>query len=93
MLKLYVIVDSSLGMSHQAVQAAHAVAEFCLKEKTPWDNGTLVVLKDSNIPKWKDYLECGGKKVISFHEPDRGNQLTAIAGIGWNELVRDLPLL
>ena len=85
--KLYVIVDSKLSMSHQAVQAAHAVAEYCLTVKTPWMNGTLVVLKAENLQPYMRYAQA------VFREPDLDNRVTAIAALGINELVKNLPLI
>lgn len=83
--KLYVIVDSKLSKSQQAVQACHVVAEFFIKYSpndnfscTPstieeyWD-GSIILLKTNNLEK---YLLCAESK---FYEPDLNNNLTAIA--------------
>src|ERR1051325_596576 len=44
--KLYVVVNEKLSISQQAVQSAHAVAEFLIKHPyTQLKNGYLVLLK------------------------------------------------
>jgi hypothetical protein len=86
--KLYVLVDSQIGMSHQAVQAGHAIAEWCQKYPLgDWYNGTLVILKTHELEKYRKHAEA------EFIEPDMGHRLTAIAFLGKGELVKDLPLL
>src|ERR1017187_6571622 len=45
--KLYVVVNDKLSIAQQAVQSAHAVAEFMKKyPNTLWSNGYLILLKD-----------------------------------------------
>lgn len=73
-MKLYVLVDKYLTKSQKAVQSAHAVAEFCLKDKGKnWTNGTLVLTEVDNIMDWVD-----GSDAI-FREPDMSNMITAVA--------------
>ena len=81
--KLYVVVNQLLSPSQQAVQSAHAVAEFLKKyPNTLWSNGHLVLLKDTyhidgNMKGWGhdgEYAE--------FIEPDLNNKVTAYAMFG-----------
>lgn len=95
--KLYVVVDKSLPISVQAVQAAHAVAEFMKQHPTTaWKNGTLVMLKaDLRYGmyykyRWRPY------EFAAFNEPDmKGNPVTAFAVFGpkTEEHFKDLPLV
>ena len=94
--KLYIVTRKDLSKSQQAVQAGHALAEFLLKNKTEWDNGTLVYL---SVPD-KDILKCLTLKLkkdniayTKFVEPDLGNELTAIASLGNNKYFKQLSLL
>lgn len=80
MSKLYVIVRRDISPSQQAVQAGHAVAQFCLMKPMQWTNGTLVYLgvkSEIQLLNWIRKLdEC-----VIFREPDIGNQITAIASL------------
>ena len=82
--KLYVVVNQTLTAAQQAVQSAHAVAEFIRKNPyTMWSNGHLILLKDS-----ADYggdMRCymgGHNETAYFKEPDLGNKVTAYAVFG-----------
>jgi hypothetical protein len=93
--KLYVVVDSKLPINVQAVQSAHAVAEFMRKHPaTTWQNGTLVLLKeDFKYRPWRYKqlpYECA-----EFCEPDMNNALTAYAVFGPNveEHMKNLSLV
>lgn len=93
--KLYVIVDKNLPINIQAVQSAHAVAEFMkLHPATMWENGTLVMLKaDVRYPAWKyKFLPY---EYAEFHEPDLKDALTAytVFGPGTEEDFKNLPLV
>lgn len=94
--KLYIVTRKDLSKSQQAVQAGHALAEYLLKNKTTWDNGTLVYLSVPN----KDVLKCLTLKLkqdniyyTKFIEPDFGDELTAIASLGSNKYFEHLKLL
>lgn len=90
--KLYVLVDKTLTKSQQAVQSAHAVAEFLLRvPKTAWDNGTLVLLKVDSVPEWLEKFQ--GLPHAFFVEPDLNDKITAVAAVGVGDLVKALPLL
>jgi hypothetical protein len=94
-MKLYVLVRADLEWQHRSVQAGHAVAEFLLEHpETKWNNGTLIYLK---VKDQEDLLDWCDRFVEYAYTPwfehDRGNQLTAIAVTGVDDLVKELPLL
>lgn len=95
--KLYVLVRKDLPKSQQAVQAGHVVAEYLLRgPSTLWGNGTLVYLGVRNeleLEYWKNKIIRSGDKVVSFREPDRNNEITAIAAECSSSLVKQLRLL
>lgn len=89
-LKLYCLVRSDLSRSQQAVQAGHAVAEWCKNEherywwdgtehrheEWRWHNGTLVYLRVVGEDELRHWFErC--EEPVAFYEPDIGNQMTA----------------
>lgn len=85
--KLYVVVNDALSISQQAVQSAHAVAEFMKKNpNTLWTNGYLVMLKaktSSNGDMWGNgWLRDYQHGYAEFKEPDLGNKTTAYACFG-----------
>jgi hypothetical protein len=61
-----------------------------------WDNGTLVYLKATNKVRLLNVLfgmTCNGIENAPFFEPDIGNEITAVACLGKNKIVKKLPLL
>lgn len=96
MQKLYVVVRKDLTKSQQAVQAGHALAEYLLKNKCTWDNGTLVYLgiKDKHNLKSLTYSLFDNKIDYElFCEPDLDGEPTALASLGNNEYFEDMRLL
>jgi len=94
--KLYVVTRNDLSRSQQAVQAGHALAELLLSEDVAWNNGTLVYLKvndESELKGLTERLGCGNIPFVGFIEPDRGDELTAIASVGSNEHFSTMRLL
>lgn len=90
-LKLYGIVRKDLSRSQQAVQCSHAIAQYLLEHKNlEWDNGTIVLLK-ADLQEI-NFLKQNLKQYSEFYEPDIGNQLTAIATVGY-DLFPDLQLI
>jgi len=93
--KLFVLVRNDLSRSQKAVQAGHAVAQFCIEQPGKWVNGTLVYLKvadEKELDEWFGTKLFGATRTF-FCEPDRDNEMTAIAALGVDEYVKDLPLL
>jgi hypothetical protein len=83
--KLYVVVNDALSISQQAVQSAHAVAEF-LKQNphTTWTNGHLILLKDKPGYDGDMRRYAYGCEYAEFREPDLDNKVTAYAVFGPN---------
>ena len=82
--KLYVVVSDKLTQSQQAVQSAHAVAEFLrLNPNTVWRNGYLILLKDSPQANgnMRGYIFTRHERA-EFVEPDLGMKVTAYAMFG-----------
>jgi len=83
MKKLYVLVRKDLSKSQQAIQAGHAVAEYLLRGRlSSWDNGTLVYLAAENekdLKSWGELFHIMSVDCVGFNEPDKNNELTAIA--------------
>jgi hypothetical protein len=88
MSKLYVIVDATLSKAHRAVQAAHGVAEYCLKyPDTVWRNHTIVMLKDDDINRWVDWAEA------VWREPYWDNKVTCCVAFGKDEPSKECDLM
>jgi len=93
--RLYVISRRDLGRGAQAVQSAHAVAEFMLQHPGRWKNHTLVLLSVDDL----DELEVLHKKAaeelptVVFLEPDLDFSFTAFAAGGASTLFQRLSLL
>lgn len=84
--KLYVVVNETLTPSQQAVQSAHAVAEFLrLNPHSMWRNGYLILLKEKPCfnGNMRGYRPRGCE-YVEFVEPDLDNKVTAYATFGPN---------
>ena len=91
MKRLYILTRNDLGIAYQAVQGAHAVAQFVLDyPDNEWKNGYLIFLAvedEGELREWLGNLEfdnemkSNDKKIpiSKFFEPDLDNQLTAVA--------------
>jgi len=82
MNRLYVLTRKDLPGSQPAVQAGHAVAEWLLHDPASWKNEYLIYLgvdNEQDLKCWGDKLSRKSIKWIGFREPDRDNELTAIA--------------
>ena len=93
--KLYVVVRDDLTTAQKAVQAGHALAAWMLTN-TEWRNQTLVYLKARNKTHLLNItmkLLYSGITHVRFHEPDIGNEITAIASLGTNPTFKKLQLL
>lgn len=100
--KVYLVTRDDLTIGQQAVQSAHALAEFavcCPGIFKSWHetSNTLVMLTANDERHLFSYVEkckMKGIAVIEFYEPDLNNALTAIAiEPKGGSSVRWLPLL
>lgn len=98
--KLYLITRADLCPGQRAVQSNHAFREFIQHhpeiDRAWYENSnTLALLEIPNEKALAGLLErARGKGVpaAAFHEPDRGNEMTAIAlGPTGKSLCRQLP--
>ena len=93
MEKLYVLVDETLPLVHQGVQGGHALAQWLLENpQQQWNNRTLVYLK-ADIKREIQKLLYKGIEYTAFHEPDRNNELTAVALQCEDKYVKHLKLM
>lgn len=81
--KLYVITREDLELQYQGVQAGHGLAAWMLDNPDhEWQNSTLVYLSvddEEHLKRWEQKLSVRGYEFSKFHEPDIGNELTAVA--------------
>ena len=88
MRRLYALVRSDLSRSQQAVQAAHAVAQFLVDNPShEWRNSYLIMLRCKGIKNWIREADT------IWREPDLNNEITAIACYGKGERFADLRLV
>lgn len=94
--RLYVLVRKDLPKNQASVQAGHVVAEYLLRgPHSFWGNETLIYLgvkDEENLNEWVDKITNSGYIVVRFREPDRNNELTAVATECSPELVEGLRL-
>lgn len=81
---VYVFIRTDLSSPQIAVQSCHACIEsakaFHLEELD--DHPSVIILDiktEAKLNNVKNYLSSVGVKFVSFHEPDRDNELTSIA--------------
>ena len=100
-MKLFLISRRDLDPAQQAVQAAHALTEFhqqhgALAREWYEKSNTLAFLSVADEKALGVLLRKARDRVVSvsaFREPDRQNELTALAlGYEGRRLVRNLPL-
>lgn len=98
--KLYLVTRSDLSPGQQAVQAAHALQAFNVEwpqEARAWHDGSntlalLVVPDEATLTRLLHRARRRGP-VSEFHEPDRADELTAIAIGPWGKNITSrLPL-
>lgn len=99
--KLYVVTRSDLVPGQQAVQAMHALREFVAEHpetdlawyKSSNHLALLSVRDERSLAHLVDKASRRGILVSLFREPDRNNELTAIAlEPKGRQLCRNLPL-
>ena len=80
---VYVLVRKDLSLPQQAVQSCHAAIEATRLFITSQHSHPHLVLcgvrDESVLRREASRLEFDGVRFASFYEPDRGNELTAIA--------------
>ena len=100
-MKLYLVTREDLPAGQQAVQAAHALTEFLVqhgKVARDWyeKSNTLAFLAVPNEKALGVISRKARDRLIPvsvFREPDRQNEVTALAiGPEGRRLVRNLPL-
>ncbi len=80
--KLFVFVRKDLSKTQQAIQAGHAVAEWCQQNGDCWQNGKLIYCQVDNLKELRNIfgrLKKDEQNVVAFHEPSRYNEMTAIS--------------
>lgn len=99
-MKLFLITRRDLDPGQQAVQAAHALQEFNIQYPDPvrqWYNqsNTLAFLSVEDEQALGVLLRKARDRLVpvsAFREPDRQNELTALAlGYEGRRFVRNLP--
>lgn len=99
--KLYLVTREDLPPSQQAVQACHAMTEFLMEHKdegSRWHSTSntlafLAVSDETSLHRLASKASRRGFRFSLFREPDRGDELTAIAlEPGARAILRDLKL-
>lgn len=105
MKRLYILTRNDLGLAYQAVQGAHAVAQFCLDyPDNEWKNGYLIFLAvedHAELQEWWGLLNLGNElkpehkhePLSVFHEPDLDNEMTALAMYTKGSKFKKLPIM
>ena len=80
---LYVLIRKDLSPQQIAVQACHASIEIARNYITPQEEHPSVIIceikNEEKLFSLINYLKSHNIKFKEFREPDRGNELTAIA--------------
>ena len=87
MERLYIVTRRDLPKGVQLAQTGHAVSAFAVAHPelhARWhkEGNNLICLAAKDEAELKAQLELGAAATAHFHEPDLGNQLTAIALTG-----------
>jgi hypothetical protein len=95
--RFYLVTRGDLPPGTQACQAAHAAVEFALTFPDIANTAPVVVLLAASDELSLSWLRAdavtAGLRITSFHEPDLGDALTAIAlEPAGRRLVAGLPL-
>lgn len=79
---MYIIIRNDLSQAQKAVQGTHAAIESARAFLSPEDeHPSIIMLIVKSEAKLKDTLAKlePHMRIKTFHEPDRNNELTAIA--------------
>lgn len=98
---MYVVVRTDLEKSSSAVQAGHALAQYCIdypEHQTEWNNNYLIYLVAENEQQLEELLyklSLKDLEVSIFREPDLDNQITAICCLTKknSSIFKNYPLL
>jgi hypothetical protein len=93
---MHVLVRKDLPWSHKVVQAAHAVAEYIQQYSAHGWNQHLVIHRVQNEDELMNYygrLKLDLVENALFVEPDMDHEATALAFLGNDDIVKDVPLL
>ncbi len=98
---MYVFLRRDLAHPHQVVQACHAAIEAARAFLSPSTTHPSVIVcgvrDERRLYRCLDRLRAAGIRCQPFHEPDRANELTAIATEplygARRDLVSHFPLL
>jgi len=98
--KLYILIRKDMSPEQRAVQAGHAVADFCIRKNDliDWTNGTLVYLEVDNTVElecWKMRLDESMGLSCLFFDPDLHEGPTALFAYGkfCGDVLKNLPLM
>lgn len=95
-MKMYVLVRKDLTKAQQAVQGGHALAQFLLNHSSHWENGTLIYLGvkgERQLMNWIRKLDRKQVDVAVWREPDKDNEITAIAAHSEEDVFKNLNCL
>lgn len=88
-LRVAIVVDGSLSVAQQAVQAAHAALDWGRLHGLA--ETTLVLLEAKDETHIRE-LASRARQSVLFEEPDLGNRVTAAAFVYNRRLLAKLPL-
>lgn len=94
MERLYVIVDKNLpSIGYKAAQAGHAIAQWLLENPDQTWNNNFLILLEGDLGRLQYQLNNSSTAYTVFREPDLENQITSIALVNCNQMVKKLKLL
>jgi peptidyl-tRNA hydrolase len=102
--RLYIVTRADLPVGFASAQCAHAAFQFARdrwEQTAPWmrDSQWLVIVTvpdEAHLEDLSARARLNGVGQVCWHEPDRDNELTAVAldpGKGARLLCANLPLL
>ena len=93
-IKLVTITRKDLSDGYQLVQSGHSIAEFAFKHPKKFNDWmlnskylvSLSIDDEKKLNEIYNVLKKNGAHVVSFREPDIGNEVTSICYYGTPEL-------